>query len=160
MSFDQILGKVRSRTATVTLCLDGRIGSELDRARRELAAADEQSDSLADDGRSDLRNEIDKLEVRSAEASHTFTVVGLPWRQWRELCDAHPVEKDVPTLPLRRNVTVAASMVAPAVAACVEDVPDVDSAEQLVDLLVEGQVVQLFLTIAEVNGQIDRVPPT
>lgn len=149
--------KVTARTAEVPLCLDGAVGAALAKARRTVERLEADDDSLAaPEGLAEARAELEELEARAAAATYTFEVKGLPWRQWRELVDAHPATEGTPTIPMARGMTVQATLVPPAIVACCDDF---DSEDDL-DVFAEGQLVQLFLAVTEVNGAKDSVPPT
>jgi len=160
MLFDDILAKTKPRVDTETLCLDGEVQHSLEDARRRLSKAEDASDTMADDEVDGLVAEVAELEARVQAASHTFTVRALPFEEWRKLVDAHPRKEGVPEVPLTRTSSVPVTLISPSFAACVDDIPDVESAEQLIDRLAEGQVVQLFRKIGELNVGGDRIRPT
>lgn len=160
MSFDDILAKTKPRVGTETLCLDGEVQHALDDARRRLSRAEDASDTMADAEVDSLSAEVEELEARAEAASHTFTVRALPFEEWRLLVDAHPRKDGVPEVPISRSASVPVTLIAPAFAACVDDIPDGGAADRLIERLVEGQVVQLFRKVSELNGSGDRIRPT
>ena len=148
-SWSDVEADVKPRTATVDLCLDGTVQSQLEQAEKRLRQA--KSDDALDSGSSELQGEVDRLREQAQAATRTFEVQATSHRRWRELLTEH--RSDDP------NYRYDVETFLPA--AFAECVVQFDSPEQVVkaqDMLTTGQIAKLTNAVLKVNEGDDAVP--
>ncbi|MEU1421471.1 hypothetical protein [Kitasatospora sp. NPDC005751] len=149
-----ILARVRPRTATVTLYLDGEASGRIAQLEAQFAAlADWQPASLAEpDPRRALAEEIAELQDRIRDSAQDFTLRALPAKAWSDLLALHPPRH---AQELYNPLTLPPALV-PACLAEPEMTPE--EYEQLAEVLNQGQRDQLELAAWQVNNEATTVP--
>ncbi|MFD5916173.1 hypothetical protein ACFVYP_07065 [Kitasatospora sp. NPDC058201] len=149
-----ILARVRPRTATVTLYLDGEAGGRITQLEGQLAdLAGWQPESLAEaDPRRTIAEEIAELQDRIRDSACDFTLRALPAKAWSDLLVLHPGRH---AQELYNPVTLPGALVP---ACLVEPAMTAEEYEQLAEVLNQGQRDQLELAAWQVNNEATSVP--
>ncbi|MFE6866008.1 hypothetical protein ACFVFS_05590 [Kitasatospora sp. NPDC057692] len=149
-----IIARVKPRTATVTLYLDGEASGRIAELEARVAElADWQPESLADpDPRRALAQEIAELQDQMRDSATQFTFRALGRLAWSDLLALHPPRHaqelyNPETLP---GALVSACLVEPAMTA--------EEYGQLAEVLNQGQRDQLELEAWQVNNEAVSVP--
>ncbi|MCG6499465.1 hypothetical protein [Kitasatospora sp. A2-31] len=149
-----ILAKVKPRTATVTLYLDGEAAGRIAQLEAQFAdLADWQPESLADsDPRRAIAQEIAGLQDRIRDSAQDFVLRALPAKAWSDLLALHPGRH---AQELYNPTTLPAALVP---ACLVEPAMTPEEYEQLAEVLNQGQRDELELAAWQVNNEAVSVP--
>jgi hypothetical protein len=143
---DEVIKNVRLSEAHVPLCLRGDLlatRSELERKLQEAYQFD-QSNSLASGGAS--RRVAEELEQVLAEiegSTHLFRFRALPQREFRALQEAHPprADNDLDRAVGGNMETLPGPLIQ---ACCIDPEMTLGQVEGLLDVLSDGQMMDLF----------------
>jgi hypothetical protein len=158
-SFEELLAGAKLPETGVPICLRGDLAAEFERLEAELAEAreaEERDDSLAAGGQArQIAEEIEDLRQTMREHTHTFRLRALPRRAFRDLIEAHPQREDN-----RDDAAFGVNVLtfpAPLIAAsCVDPVMTEQQVEQLLEVLNEGQMLELYGAALALNrGSVD-----
>lgn len=158
-NFDDILKAAKLPEDSVPICLRGdlqRRHEELERDLEEARDTDDQGSSLADGGKArKVAEEIQRVEREMREHTHPFAFRALPSREYRELVQDHkPREGD--QLDALYGVNMSTFPAVLIAACCIDPVMTLEQVEELLGLLTEGQMMDLFMCAANLNrGQVD-----
>jgi hypothetical protein len=156
----EILSNIRPVERTVNIVLDGKVGAELDDARRvwvEARERDRRNSVLGGGEAPPLAQRVLDLEAEADASTVTFRIRAVSAMAWRRLIEAHP-----PITPAEREEgwNWHAETFAPAViaASCIDPAMSVEQATELGDRLSDGQFSKLFALVLTVNSGDDLIP--
>ncbi|MFG3050320.1 hypothetical protein ACGFZP_05100 [Kitasatospora sp. NPDC048239] len=149
-----ILARVRPRTETVTLYLDGEAAGRISQLESRFAAlADWQPESLAEpDPRRAIAEEIVELQDRIRDSATDFTLRALPPEAWSDILALHPGRH---AQELYNPLTLPPALVPACLA---EPAMSPEEYEQLTEGLNQGQRDQLELAAWQVNNEATSIP--
>jgi hypothetical protein len=143
---DDLIKSVRLSEAHVSLCLRGDLLAAQSDLERRLAEAHQrdQVNSLASGGEArQIAGELESLLTEIRDNTHSFRFRALPRQEFRALQDAHPPRSDN---DMDRAVggnmdTIQAPLIQ---ACCIDPVMSLGQVESLLDVLSDGQAMELF----------------
>lgn len=143
---DELIKSVRLSEAHVSLCLRGDLLAAREDLERRLAEAHQmdQANSLASGGSARrIAEELEGLLSEIQENTHPFRFRALPRQEFRTLQDAHPPrpDNDMDRAVGGNMETIQAPLIQ---ACCIDPVMDLRQVESLLDVLSEGQAMELF----------------
>ncbi|MGW6739726.1 hypothetical protein ACWGDX_03085 [Streptomyces sp. NPDC055025] len=151
----EILKRAKPREKSAYMCLAGDVLAEVDRLERELAGLSDtwKPESLASSNPGEkIAKKIKALreQMQKAETEFRFRAIGA--RAWSDLVAAHPSKNpnegwDPQTFP-RALVS----------ACCVDPVMTPEQADQLFEVLNEGQRTELMQAAYDVNAEATSLP--
>ncbi|MFB7671681.1 hypothetical protein ACFC26_09710 [Kitasatospora purpeofusca] len=149
-----VLARVKPRTTTVTLYLDGEGAGRIAELEARLAElADWQPESLAgQDPRRALAEEIGKLQDKVRDSAVDFVLRALPATAWSDLLVLHPGRH---AQELYNPLTLPPALVP---ACLVEPAMSAEEYGELAEVLNQGQRDQLELAAWQVNNEAVSVP--
>lgn len=150
-----ILKRAKPREKSVFLNLAGDEVAEVERLERQMAELSDtwQPDSLAGGNpHAKLAKQIKAARDRMAKAEVEFRLRALGDKAWSDLIAAHPSKNkgeawDPETFPKALVATC-----------CVDPVMTVDQAEELFEVLNEGQRAELCQGAYDVNAEATSIP--
>lgn len=154
-NIDEIIASAKRAEKTATLCVRGDLNAKIEELERQLGESKGwKPQSLAD--ASPLRALAEQIEAtrdEMREHEHTFLFRALPPKAWSDLLAKHPARKD------RDEGFNLATFPAAAISACAVD-PEmtVEQAEQLSEVLNQGQWDTLFSAAWTANVQALDIP--
>lgn len=157
---DDLIKSVRLSEAHVPVCLRGDLlatRSDLERRLIEAHQRD-QVNSLASGGSArQVAEELEGLLAEIEANTHPFRFRALPRREFRALQDEHPPRPDN---ELDQALGGNAETFAPALVAacCVDPQMDLGQVESLLDVLSEGQAMELFGCALTLNRSTVDLP--
>jgi len=160
-TFEELIAGAKLPETGVSLTLRGDLAAEFERLETELAAAretEEKDDSLAAGGQArQIAEQIEALRQTMRDHTHVFRLRALPRRVFRDLIEEHQPRDD------NRDDAVfgvnTRSFPAPLIAACcVDPVMTVEQVEQLLEVLTEGQMLELYGAAMALNRSTVDVP--
>lgn len=160
-NFDDILASAKLPEESVPICLRGdlqRRHEDLERDLEEAQEADKQGSSLADGGQArKVAEEIQRVEAEMREHTHPFAFRALPSREYRDLVEQHPMRENhqLDALYGVNMLTFPAAVIA---RCCIDPVMTVDQVERLLEVLTDGQQMDLFIGAGRVNRERIDVP--
>ncbi|MGI5423057.1 hypothetical protein [Actinomadura luteofluorescens] len=159
--FGELLASARLPETGVPLCLRGDLQLRHEQLEQELAEAQEQDradDSLAGGGRArKVAEQIRDLEAEMRDHTHTFALRALNRRRFRDLVEAHPPRED--NQDDRAFGVNSATFPVPLIAAsCTDPVMTAEQVEELLEVLTEGQMLELYVTALQLNRAKVDVP--
>lgn len=159
--FGEILASARLPEAGVSLVLRGDLQLRHEQLEAELAEAqeaDRADDSLAGGGRArKVAEQIRDLESEMRDHTHMFALRALKRGAFRDLVEAHPPRegnKDDTAF----GVNMATFPVPLIAASCTDPVMTAEQVEELLEVLTEGQMLELFMTALHLNRSKVDVP--
>jgi hypothetical protein len=159
--FGEILAGARLPETGVPLCLRGDLQlrhEELERELEEAREADRADDSLAGGGRArKVAEQIRDLEAEMRDHTHVFALRALNRQAFRDLVEQHPPrDGNADDQALGANSrTFPVPLIA---ASCIDPVMTEDQVHQLLEVLTEGQMLQLYGTALHLNRSRIDVP--
>lgn len=158
-TFDDILKGTKLPEDSVEICLRGdltRRHEDLGRDLEEAQETERKGSSLADGGGArKVAQEIQAVEAEMRQHTHPFGFRALPSREYRELVAQHPRREDDDLDGLYGvNMNTFPAVL---ISACAIDPPmTVEQVEELLAVLTEGQMMDLFICAANLNrGKVD-----
>lgn len=156
--FEAILASARLPETGVSLCLRGDLQRQHEQLEAELAEARDADaeDSLAAGGQArKIAEQIRALEVEMREHTHVFALRALPRQQFRDLVEQHPPRGDNKDDQVF-GVNTASFPVPLIAASCTDPVMSPEQAGQLLEVLTEGQMLELYGAALHLNrGTVD-----
>lgn len=150
-AWGDVSSEVAPRSAAVPIVLNGQIAAELEAARSALRTAQRESDDLEGGAITEARAEVTRLEDAARASTRTFTVHSLGYREWRELCEAHPAK-------VAADRWDSSTFVPAVLLACCDQFTNAAQVADAVERLSTGQIAALFGRARELNEGDDRVP--
>lgn len=150
---DDLIKNVRLAEAHVPLCLRGDLLAAMTDLERRLAEAHQrdQSNSLASGGAARVvAEEIESLLTEIKANTHLFRFRALPRREFRALQEEHPPRPDnAMDQAVGGNMeTLQAPLIQ---ACCIDPVMTLDQVESLLDVISDGQSMELFGCAVSLN---------
>jgi hypothetical protein len=159
--FGEILAGARLPETGVPLCLRGDLQvrhEELERELEEARDADRSDDSLSGGGRArKVAEQIRALEAEMRAHTHVFVLRALNRQAFRDLVEKHPPrDGNADDQALGANSrTFPVPLIA---ASCIDPVMTPEQVDQLLEVLTEGQMLQLYGTALHLNRSRVDVP--
>ncbi len=143
---DDLIRSVRPSEAHVPLCLRGDLLAAKDDLERRLHEAHQldQENSLASGGSARrVADELERVLAEIEQNTHSFRFRALPRPEFRDLQEAHPPrpDNDIDRAIGGNMETFTAPLIQ---ACCVDPAMSLDQVRSLIDVLSEGQVMDLF----------------
>lgn len=143
---NDLIKNARLPEARVPLCMRGDLLSRLGELEQEFERA-RQSDagnSLASGGAArGVAERMEEVHREIAEHTHIFQFRAMPRRAFRDLQEAHP-PREADQLDVAMGFSVD-GLQAPLISACcVDPVMSIEQTEALLDVLSDGQIMELF----------------
>lgn len=143
---DELIRGVRLSEAHVPLCLRGDLLASREALERKLAEAHQldQVNSLASGGAArQVAEELEQLLAEIERNTHLFRFRALPRQEFRALQDKHPPrpDSDVDRAIGGNMETLQAPLIE---ACCIDPAMTLQQVEELLDVLSEGQAMELF----------------
>lgn len=143
---DDLIKSVRLAEAHVPLCLRGDLLAAREDLERKLAEAHQrdQVNSLASGGAARIvAEELERVLTEIGENTHLFRFRALPRQEFRDLQEKHPPrpDHDMDRAVGGNMETIAAPLIQ---ACCIDPEMDLQQVESLLDVLSDGQVMDLF----------------
>lgn len=155
---EALLATAKLPETGVPLCLRGDLQLQHEQLEQELEEAKEadRGDSLAAGGKArKVAEQIRDLEAEMREHTHVFALRALPRKVFRDLVEQHPPRegnKDDQVFGVN-TMSFPVPLIA---ASCTDPVMIVEQVEQLLDLLTEGQMLELYGAALHLNrGTVD-----
>ena len=159
--FDKLLAGARLPETGVPLCMRGDLQLQHEQLEQELAEAaeaDRADDSLAGGGRArKVAEQIRDLEAEMRDHTHRFALRAMNRRAFRDLVEQHPPrDGNADDQAIGANSrTFPVPLIA---ASCIDPVMTAEQVEQLLEVLTEGQMLQLYGTALHLNRSRVDVP--
>ncbi|MFB6977685.1 hypothetical protein [Streptomyces scopuliridis] len=151
----EILKRAKPREKSVFMCLAGDLIAEVDRLERELAGLSDtwRAESLASSNPAEkIAKKIKAVREQMKEAETEFRFRAVGDKAWSDLVAAHPsANKNEGWDP----ATFPKALVS---ACCVDPVMTPEQAEQLFEVLNEGQRTELMQGAYDVNAEATSIP--
>jgi hypothetical protein len=155
---EALLASARLPETGVPLCLRGDLQLRHEQLGQELEEAEEadRRDSLAAGGKArKVAEQIRDLEAEMRDHTHTFALRALPRKAFRDLVEQHPPRENNKDDQVF-GVNTATFPVPLIAASCTDPVMTPEQVEQLLDLLTEGQMLELYGAALHLNrGTVD-----
>lgn len=161
--FDKLLAGARLPEAGVPLVLRGDLALRHEHLEAELAAAEEADRTGSDfpgagGGRArKVAEQIRDLEAEMRDHTHVFALRALPRQQFRDLVEAHP-PRDENKDDQAFAVNMATFPVPLIAASCTDPVMTPEQVDQLLEVLTEGQMLELYSAALHLNRARVDVP--
>jgi hypothetical protein len=159
--FGELLASARLPEAGVPLVLRGDLHLRHEQLEAELAEAEEadrRDNSLGGGGRArKVAEQIRDLEDEMRDHTHVFALRALPRKAFRDLVEAHPLREDNSD-DKAFGVNMATFPVPLIAASCTDPVMTAEQVEELLEVLTEGQMLELFMTALQLNRAKVDVP--
>lgn len=143
---DDLIKNARLPEARVPLCMRGDLLAELGRLEQELDTARQadSGNSLASGGAArQVAEQMEELLAEIEQHTHIFRFRAIPRRAFRDLQEAHP-PREGNQLDTTMGFDVEGLQVPLISACCFDPAMDSDQTESLLDVLSDGQVMELF----------------
>lgn len=161
MDINDLLASARLPETGVPLCLRGDLQlrhEQLEQELEEAREADRADDSLAGGGRSrKVAEQIREVEAEMREHTHVFALRALPRQEFRDMVEAHPPREDDKSDQFS-GVNSATFPVPLIAASCTDPIMTAEQVDQLLKVLTEGQMLELYSAALHLNRGMVDVP--